>query len=368
MKFGIFTHAEHFLDKGKLYAYGPYVKEINIWINNFENILVVAPENSYPDKKIELSYHHLDVSFQNLPVIHLKNNGFLSSLQKSFKVFLRCFKYMNSCDHIHIRCPGNIGLIALVASIFYPKKPKTIKYAGNWDQNNIQPLSYRFQKRLLNNKWLIRKKKVLIYGKWARQPDHIISFFTASFSDFDRTKINKSIDDDLNFIYCGALVPGKNPLLAIQIIHKLLIEGHSVYLDMYGDGIEKEKLETYILENELSKRITIHGNQPQGNLLEGYMKSHFCILPSQSEGWPKAIAEGMFYGCVPIATEISCIPWMLDKGNRGIIIDENLITATNKIKKVINSKKQYYHMSQKAMQWSRKYTLEKFEMAIAEVL
>ena len=368
MKFGIFTHAEHFPDKGKLYAYGPYVKEINIWINNFEKVLVVAPENPNPDKKIELPYHHSNISFQNLPVIHVDEDGFLSSLQKGIKVFWKCLKYMNSCDHLHIRCPGNIGLIALLASIFHPSKPKTIKYAGNWDQNSIQPLSYRFQKRLLNNKWLIRKKKVLIYGEWPVQPDHIISFFTASFSEFDKTKIDKSINDDLNFIFCGALVPGKNPLLAIKIIHKLLKEGHSVYLDMYGDGTEKEKLKTYILENGLSKRISIHGNQPQSLLVEAYKKSHFCILPSKSEGWPKAIAEGMFYGCVPIATKISCIPWMLDNGKRGIIIDENLTTATNRIKEVINSKKQYYHMSQKAMQWSRKYTLEKFEKAIAEVL
>ena len=368
MRFGIFTHAEHFLNKGNLYAYAPYVKEMNIWIKFFEDVLVVAPQNQNPDKKIELSYDHSNLTFKNLPVLHLKGMGLFSSLIDSFQVFIKCLKYMRKCDHLHIRCPGNIGLIALIAAIFYPKKPKTIKYAGNWDPLSIQPISYRFQKRLLKNNLLIRNKKVLIYGEWPKQPDHIISFFTASFSEFDKIEIKKSMEDHLNFIYCGALVPGKNPLLAIQIIHKLLIEGHSVYLDMYGDGIEKEKLKTYILENDLSKRIIIHGNQPQNNLLEAYRKSHFCILPSKSEGWPKAIAEGMFFGCVPIATEISCIPWMLDNGKRGVIINRNLKSATRIIQKIINSEEQYYNMSQKAMQWSRKYTLEKFEKAIVEVL
>ena len=368
MRFGIFTHAGHFLDKGKLYSYAPYVREINIWIKNFQNIVVVAPENLSFDNKIELPYNHSSIRFQKLPYIHLKNQGSLNSLMKSAKVFLECLKIMKSCDHIHIRCPGNIGLIALIASIFHPYKPKTIKYAGNWDPNSAQPLSYRFQKYLLNNEWLIRNKRVLIYGKWPKQPGHVISFFTASFSELDKIKISKSLNNIFNVIYCGAMVPGKQPLLAIKIIHKLIKEGYSLYLDMYGDGIEKEKLEDYIMENDLSSRITIHGNQPQGVLLEAYKKSQFCILPSKSEGWPKAIAEGMFFGCVPIATEVSCIPWMLDNGNRGIIIDENLTNSTRKIKKIINSDKQYSSMSRKAIQWSREYTIEKFEKEITEVI
>lgn len=368
VRFGIFTHAGHFLDKGKLYSYAPYVREINIWIKKFQDIIVVAPENLSSDNKIELPYHHPNLGYQKLPYIHLKNQGTLNSLMKSAKVFLKCLKFMKSCDHLHIRCPGNIGLIALIASVFYPQKPKTIKYAGNWDPNSAQPLSYRFQKSLLNNEWLIRNKKVLIYGEWLKQPDHVISFFTASFSELDKTTISKSYDDNFNFIYCGALVPGKQPLLAIKIIHKLINEGYSLYLDIYGDGIEKEKLEEYILENDLSSRITIHGNQPQSILIEAYKKSQFCILPSKSEGWPKAIAEGMFFGCVPIATEISCIPWMLDNGNRGIIIGENLTESTRKIKAVVNSEKQYSSLSRKAMQWSREYTIEKFEKEIIKVL
>jgi glycosyltransferase involved in cell wall biosynthesis len=368
MKFGVFTHAGHFLDKGKLYSYGPYVREINIWIKHFQNTIVVAPKNLNSDEKIELPYNHPFIIFQKLPFIHLKDKGFFPSFLKSIIVFLLCLKHMKSCQHIHIRCPGNIGNIALIASLFYPHKPKTIKYAGNWDPNSTQPLSYRFQKGLLNNKWLIRNKKVLIYGQWPGQPEHIISFFTASFSELDKIKISKSFDDNFKFIYCGAMVPGKQPLLAIQIIHELLKDGYPVYLDMYGDGIEKDKLEAYILENELSGRITIHGNQPQSILLEAYKKSHFCILPSRSEGWPKAIAEGMFFGCVPIATEISCIPWMLDKGNRGIIMDENLTNTTRRIKTVMKSEKQYCSMSRKAMEWSREYTTEKFEKEIKEVL
>lgn len=368
MKFGVFTHAEHVLKNEKYYSYGPYVKEMNIWIGNFDDVLVMAPLLRRSPNNIDLPYDHAQISFNEIPSFHFKKENILSSIKKSILIFRRCILLMKKCDHLHIRCPGNIGFIALLASVFFPGKPKTIKYAGNWDFRSKQPLSYNIQKRLLQNTWLIQNKKVLIYGKWSNQPDHIVSFFTASFSDIDRTKIDKAIDNHWNFIYCGALVPGKNPFYAINIIHELLNEGHSVYLDIYGDGIEKEKLKNYIIKHDLSVRITVHGNQPQALLRQAYKRSHFCILPSKSEGWPKAIAEGMFYGCVPIATKISCIPWMLAYGKRGIIIDENLSNTTDRIRGIINSEEQYHDMSQKAMKWSRKYTLEKFEKAIAEIL
>ena len=43
-----------------------------------------------------------------------------------------------------------------------------------------------------------------------------------------------------------------------------------------------------------------------------------------SEGWPKVIAEGMFWGCLPIATRVSCVPNMLNNGKRGIILELTL--------------------------------------------
>ena len=46
---------------------------------------------------------------------------------------------MQDADHIHLRCPGNIGLLGCFSSNFISKKIKTAKYAGNWDPkiNNL---------------------------------------------------------------------------------------------------------------------------------------------------------------------------------------------------------------------------------------
>ena len=96
------------------------------------------------------------------------------------------FKAMKKADHIHLRCPGNMGLIGSLIQIFFPNTPKTAKYAGNWDPKSKQPLSYVIQKWLLSSTFLTRNIKVLVYGEWEHQSKNITSFFTASYREEDK--------------------------------------------------------------------------------------------------------------------------------------------------------------------------------------
>src|SRR5690606_8493945 len=96
-------------------------------------------------------------------------------------------------------------------------------------------------------------------------------------------------------------------------------------LEIYGDGPEKIPMRAYVEEVEI-KGITFKGNRTLEELKLAYQKAHFVILPSKSEGWPKAVAEGMFFGCIPVVTAVSCVPWMLGKESgewreeRGILL------------------------------------------------
>src|SRR5262249_44353868 len=41
-------------------------------------------------------------------------------------------------------------------------------------------------------------------------------------------------------------------------------------------------------------------------------QSHFLLLPSSSEGWPKVLSEGMAYGAVPVTSDVGSIPQVLE--------------------------------------------------------
>ncbi|AXO81611.1 glycosyltransferase family 1 protein [Olleya aquimaris] len=368
MKFLVITNAPT-LKKDSVYqAYSPYVREMDIWFNSVDTVKIVSPT--------KYNRPLLTSAFKKQPlVVSIPTLNFTTSLEalKSFFflpiIFIKLLNGMLWADHIHLRCPGNIGLLGCMLQVFFPKKIKTAKYAGNWDPKANQPLSYRIQKRILSNTFWTKNMTVLVYGAWSNQTKNIKSFFTASYTDDERCKIEtKDYSKTLRFVFVGSLVSGKRPLLAIQIIEALQHKGYSVSLDLYGDGVLKSELQDYVDANKLQNIIVLHGNQSSPIVKQQLKAAHFTLLASQSEGWPKAIAEAMFFGVIPIATAISCVPNMLDNGNRGILITPNVNEAVVAIEAALSNTKTLEQMSERALAWSQYYTLDLFEDEIKTLI
>ncbi|PXY42025.1 glycosyl transferase [Flavobacterium cheongpyeongense] len=370
MKFAIITHVVHKQKGNQYFGYAPYVREMNIWFKYTDEVIVVAPLENKDITAIDLDYNHKRIDFRVIPnfnFIGLKNI-FLAVL-KLPEIFLKIFWAMKNADHIHLRCPGNVGLIGCLVQVLFPNKIKTAKYAGNWDPKSKQPWSYRLQKYILNNTFLTRNMQVLVYGEWENQSKNIKPFFTATYSGLEKETIKKKgFDSGTHFVFVGSLVLGKNPLYAVKLIEKLIRKGNNVTLELYGEGSERENLENYIQENLLEKYVVLKGNQNQDVIKQTCKNSHFVILPSKSEGWPKAIAEGMFWGCVPVATKVSCVPFMLDYGKRGVLLDMDLKKDEQKIKVILSDCNSFFSKSKSASDWSQKYTTDVFEAEIKKLL
>ncbi|WKL45954.1 glycosyltransferase [Flavobacterium pectinovorum] len=370
MKFTVITHVNHTQKGNQYFGYAPYTREMNIWLKYVDELILVAPLSNGVPTAIDLDYKHDKIRFKKVPnfnFINLKNG--VISICKLPLIFLKIFQAMKSADHIHLRCPGNMGLIACIVQIFFPTKIKTAKYAGNWDPKSKQPLTYKLQKYILTSTFMTRNMQVLVYGDWQNHSKNVKPFFTATYSESEKETFQKTeFDDVVEFIFVGSLVAGKTPMYAIKLVEKLLKLKKNIVLNLYGDGIEKVNLEEYIKASQLDLHIFVHGNKDKETLKKAYQKSHFVILPSKSEGWPKAVAEAMFWGCVPVATKVSCVPTMLDYGKRGILLDMNLKEDTNQIEKILKDKSSYVTKSQLAAKWSQQYTTDLFEAEVEKLL
>ena len=393
MKLLVITHAPHRCQDSMYFAYPPYVREMDLWLKQVEQAEIIAPREKvskgrpYSTRNIKL------VSVPNFNITSLKSIFF--TIFAVPVVVIEVFLAMKRADHLHLRCPGNMGLLACLCQVFFPSKPKTAKYAGNWDPQAKQPWTYKLQKWILSNVFLTRNIQVLVYGEWPEQSKNVQPFFTASFTEKVVEEVkNKSFKGTLTLLFVGNLVPGKRPLKAVQLVQELQQrlgrsrEAPEVRLQIYGDGPEREMLEAYCRNENLMDLVHFKGRRTLEELKEAYQVAHFVILPSESEGWPKAIAEGMFFGCIPIASPVSCIPWMLGSGSRGILLRENqkagnknedygkdwsvvrgqLSVNLEKICSLLENPEEMQRMSDEAKEWSQEYTLEKFEEAIKGVL
>jgi glycosyltransferase involved in cell wall biosynthesis len=369
MKLLIISHTLHKKKNNQWFAYGPYVNEMRLWEKQVDKLHLVAPVVKEPPTAIELAYQHPNIELSEVPAFSLTSVG--SILNTFFRlpgIIWVLFKAMRKADHIHLRCPGNMGLLGCVVQLFFPGKKKSAKYAGNWDPKAKQPLSYRFQKWILNNRFLSRNMQVMVYGHWPNSSKNTIPFFTATYSESKKQHIEKVFHPPFKALFVGGLTPGKDPLYALKLVHQLQQKGIDMGLEFYGEGIERQQLETYIATHNLNNSIVLKGNQSAEEVELAYKESHFLILPSKSEGWPKAVAEAMFWGCIPMATVVSCVPEMLGQGERGLLLSLHLENDVNRFAELLNGPDQMNLMSGNAMGWSRQFTLEKFEEKIKGLL
>lgn len=370
MIFTVITHVPHIQKQNQFFGYAPYVREMNIWTKCVDDVIIVAPKINIEKRIIDMQYEHQKIEFvavASFDILSLKST--LETVFKIPKIAMHIYNAMKKADHIHLRCPGNIGLLGCFVQILFPQKSKTAKYAGNWDPQASQPWTYSLQKWILSNTFLTRNMQVLVYGEWVGNSKNIKPFFTATYSEADKVAlVPKGLKGKIDFVFVGALVKGKRPMYAIQLVELLKNKGYDVRLNVYGDGIERNCLAAYLESNKLERSIVLKGNQSKETIQNAYQRSHFVILPSASEGWPKAIAEGMFWGCVPVATAVSCVPFMLDQGNRGLLLEMDLQKDVMQIELLIQNEKHFEGKSQAASIWSRKYTMEFFEDDIKKLV
>lgn len=372
MRFVVITHVLHKYHEGRYFAYGPYVREMNIWFKNVDEVIVVAPlEHGTPDP-IDLPYEHERIRFEAVPAFSFTTlPNVLRSLWHLPGVLFRIGSSMRRADHIHLRCPGNMGLLGCVVQVAFPNKPKTAKYAGNWDPKSRQPWSYRLQKWLLRNTWLTHNMQALVYGQWSDATRNIRPFFTASYSETEALPTPvRPLDraQPVRLLFVGGLHAGKRPLLAVKVVKKLSERGVPVRLDVYGDGRERAKLEEFIGQNGLGEKVFLHGNVEAAIVKEAYARSHFLIFLSKSEGWPKVVAEAMFWGCLPLTSPVSCVPEMVGNGERGDLLPADSDAIAERILWYIRHPEEYILKAEKAMSWSHRYTLERFETEIQKLL
>ena len=156
--------------------------------------------------------------------------------------------------------------------------------------------------------------------------------------------------------------------MSVQSAEKLYNEGLNVQLDLFGEGLERPTLEAYIAEHNLGDFVTLHGNQSADVVKSYYQKADFLIFISKSEGWPKVVAEAMFWGCLPITSDVSCVNYMIGNGSRGKITEANVDDIVDKVKYYIHNPDLFYKSRQRAVAWSRQFTLERFEEEVGKLL
>ncbi|MBT8279923.1 MAG: glycosyltransferase family 4 protein [Bacteroidia bacterium] len=334
MKLAIISHTEHFKTRdGTIVGWGPTITEINHLLDIFDEIYHVAMfhDKEAPDSAIP----YIDDRIKFVPLPALGGKTLIKKMAIIFqspRVLSTISSTLKKVDHFQFRAPTGIGVFVIPYLMLLNSKKGWFKYAGNWNQKNA-PLSYRIQK------WLLRQqsKPVTINGKWDNQSKNSLSLENPCLT---RSEINtgrsireiKDIEGPVNLCFVGRLEKEKGVLLMIEALLKL-DQNHKKRIGvvhLVGDGLARIKIERRIENSDIT--FELHGFIPREEVQKLYAESHIFILPSESEGFPKVIAEAMNYGCIPICSDVSSIGQYISNGRNGLLLDE--LTKENLVQKL----------------------------------
>ena len=125
-------------------------------------------------------------------------------------------------------------------------------------------------------------------------------------------------DSVLTICSVGRLRPEKGQRILIDALALLKKRGYLAHLLIVGHGTEEQNLHLRADELGVSDDIEWTGYREQP--MPDIERSHICVLPSLTEGFPNAVVEYMAGGRAVIATDVGGVREIVTPGETGLLI------------------------------------------------
>ncbi|ARU61201.1 hypothetical protein CBW65_09250 [Tumebacillus avium] len=345
------------------------VSDASFWqryLNVFEEVLVVARVKQVEtnDPKWKLSSGD-NVEFWCLPDYqgpwqYLKQRR---ALQDEVK------KAVKTCDAIMLRVPGAIGTLVWNV-VKKTNKPYACEVVGDpWD--SLAPGTVKSIARPLARvmtTWNLKRQCEQADGvsyvtekTLQRRYPNRAAFYThyssielhdIAYADSPRTEAPQG---EVRIFNAGSMATlYKAQDVQIQALHKLRELGVNAKLVLAGDGVCRAQFEEVAASLEVSDNVEFLGLLPGAEAVRQELdRSDLFILPSRTEGLPRAVIEAMARGLPCVGTNVGGIPELLESDD--LVPVEDAAALAERIAVMLQDAKLYTERSEQNWQKAKDY-------------
>lgn len=391
------SHVQHYRYDGRLHAFAPYARELELWAGLFRELVIAAPLCDAPPPADTVAFAARNIRLVPVPLTGGARLRDKLRLAVCLPVTAwRLSRALWAADAAHVRCPGNMGLLGLLLAplIFRLKRlvhsrhfaagpgargtglPLIAKYAGQWSRYPTEPCTFRLQRWLLRSRWW--GSPVTVYGDWPGQPSHVVPFFTSVMTagQMERAReaaAARTCQGAPRVLFVGRLTRPKNVDVLLQAMSLLAHQGLRLPATIVGEGPDRGRLETLAKELQLcaqpDPQVTFAGGLPFDDVLAAYAQHDVLVLVSDTEGWPKAITEAMAFGVVCVAARQGIVPRMLADGRGLTVPGRDPAALADALRQLANMQPATrLTMSRAAAAWGQQYSAESLQAALRDVL
>ena len=356
-------------ESGRYYTVGGLNKDfLKNYLNYCEDLVLVTRK-----QKIESTKNHKysDCDLEHVTFDGIDKLNFFSLLFGKSKS--KISENLKNSDFAIIRLPSFIGYVAAYHANKM-NKPYIVEvvgcpfnslwYQGKMISKVIAPISY------IIHKHLIQKAKNVIYvtekflqkkyptkGRCMGCSDaNIIAIEEKSLENRIYKIENLKQEDTIKFGLIGPLnVKYKGHKTAIKALH--LIDGQRNFeLHLLGSG-DSSKIKKIATKYQMMDHIYFDGTLPGGDSVYQWMdKVDILLIPSLTEGLPRALIEAMTRASVTIGSNVGGIPELI--GEEVTVKAKDYKQLAEKIETIIQSKEQMRNIAEKNYNKSLEFNKE----------
>jgi glycosyltransferase involved in cell wall biosynthesis len=133
----------------------------------------------------------------------------------------------------------------------------------------------------------------------------------------------------------------------------------NVRLIFYGDGDQREELESMVGELNIQDKTKFEGEASREDIAESIPRCHVFVLPSKNEGMSNSLLEAMASGLAIIATDVGGTKELVDSSNGIVVEKENSREIKEGLERLYNDRELVNRMGRESrkkaevMSWER---------------
>jgi len=131
----------------------------------------------------------------------------------------------------------------------------------------------------------------------------------------------RSKKQELHILFLGNVIERKGLITLLEAVQGLKAK---VLVDVVGSLTSEpgyaQTVQTYIVENQLSSSVFLHGSLNNQPLVDKLKQAHLLVVPSSYEGFGIVYLEGMGFGLPAIGTTLGAASEVIEDGRTGFLI------------------------------------------------
>ena len=134
--------------------------------------------------------------------------------------------------------------------------------------------------------------------------------------------IKRNTDIAPKFISIRHLEPLYNIPCILRAYERVLKVYPDATLDILGRGSQREELEAYVEEHQLTG-VTFVGQVPNQQIYDYLANADVMLSAAKADNMPVSLLEAMNAGLLIIATKVGGVPYMVEDGKTGLLFESN---------------------------------------------